>query len=62
MFIGGVAAGIVSSILALIPVLGWLLGVVLCCGVSVLGIIGIINAINGQAKELPLIGKFRILK
>ena len=28
----------------------------------VLCIIGIINAANGKAKELPLIGKFRILK
>ncbi len=28
----------------------------------VLAIIGIVNALNGQAKELPIIGKFRILK
>lgn len=28
----------------------------------VLMIIGIVNAANGQAKELPIIGKFRILK
>ena len=29
---------------------------------TVLAIIGIINAANGRAKELPFIGKFRILK
>jgi uncharacterized membrane protein len=29
---------------------------------TVLVIIGIINAANGKAKELPVIGKFRILK
>lgn len=28
----------------------------------ILAIIGIINALNGRAKDLPLIGKFRILK
>lgn len=28
----------------------------------VLAIIGIINAANGKAKELPVIGKYRILK
>ena len=28
----------------------------------VLVIIGIINAANGKAKELPVIGKYRILK
>ena len=29
---------------------------------TILAIIGIINALNGRAKDLPLIGKFRILK
>lgn len=29
---------------------------------TVLAIIGILNAVNGRAKELPLIGKYRILK
>jgi len=28
----------------------------------VLSVLGIINVINGRAKELPLVGKFRILK
>ncbi len=31
-------------------------------GITVLAIIGIINAATGKAKELPLIGKFKILK
>lgn len=29
---------------------------------SILAIIGIINAVNGRAKELPIIGKYRLLK
>lgn len=29
---------------------------------TVLAVIGIINTLNGRAKELPLIGKFKILK
>ena len=29
---------------------------------AVLAVIGIINAVNGRGKELPLIGKYRILK
>lgn len=36
----------------------WILWVI----VAVFAIIGIINAAGGKAKELPLIGKFRILK
>lgn len=45
------------SILAVIPILGWIWGVF--CAVCL--VIGIINALNGQFKELPLIGKFRII-
>lgn len=30
--------------------------------ISAIAIIGIINAINGKAKELPLIGKFKVFK
>jgi len=31
-------------------------------GITILAILGIINAVNEKAKELPLIGKIRILK
>ena len=31
-------------------------------GFLVLAVLGIINAVNGQAKELPIIGKFQLLK
>ncbi|MBQ3126246.1 MAG: zinc ribbon domain-containing protein [Clostridia bacterium] len=50
-------AGLISGVLSFICI-GAILGVV--CFVFM--IIGIINAANGQAKELPWIGKFRILK
>lgn len=42
----------------IIILLGWLLGIPL----FILSIIGIINASQGKAKELPIIGKFKILK
>lgn len=29
---------------------------------TILAIIGIVNALNGKAKELPVIGKYRLLK
>ena len=38
--------------------IGWLLGIPL----FVLSILGIINAVQGRAKELPIIGKITILK
>jgi len=55
-----VAVGIVGSI---IPFIGWFL--ILPVGgifVFVLAIIGIMNAYMGIEKQLPLIGKFKIIK
>lgn len=50
-FISYVLAGIVGIALGL----AWLL-------LLVLAIIGIINAVKGEFKQLPLIGQFQILK
>lgn len=50
---------IISSIvLAIIPILGWMILPILNIFFIVLWIMGIINAANGQQKELPLIGKY----
>ncbi len=61
----GIAYNIISAIILAIS---WrLLFITTIIGlvsivITVLAIIGIINAATGKAKELPLIGKFRILK
>lgn len=53
---------------AILFVISWRLGfistILSVVGVVflVLGIIGIVNAANGRAKELPVIGKYRLLK
>lgn len=67
--IASIAFSIVYSILsAIILAISWRLTfIVTIIGLiglvfMVLAIIGIINAANGRAKELPLIGKIRILK
>ncbi|MBE6985582.1 MAG: zinc-ribbon domain-containing protein [Ruminococcaceae bacterium] len=69
LFIAGVAWSIVYSIFSwIILAISWRLYFVssivgLCSLVFlVLCIIGIINAANGKAKELPVIGRFKILK
>ena len=41
-----------AAVLGLIPVVGWILGIV----VFIFWIIGLISAINGQEKEVPVIG------
>ncbi len=51
-----------SMILSMIPIIGWLLLPIFALGVFVLAIMGLINGFGGKVKELPLIGKFRIIK
>lgn len=40
-------------ILSFIPIIGWILGII----VFVFWIIGLINAINGEMKPVPVVGK-----
>ncbi len=56
---------VVLGILIRIPYIGWIFAIIeslfslVCIGFAV---IGIVNAANGKAKELPIVGKFKILK
>lgn len=56
LFLANIVVGIASSILGKIPVLGAVLSALLSLASLALMIIGIINAANGKAKQLPLIG------
>ena len=51
IILSAVRLGFVSSILSILSI-----------AFTVLAVIGIINAANGRAKELPVIGKFTVLK
>ena len=69
LLIAEVAFSIVQSILhAIIFAISWRLSFILTIvsllwfGFFVLIILGIMNAANGKAKELPVIGKFTLLK
>ena len=53
------------SILCHIPLLGWLFRIIralISLAFLVMSVIGIVNVMNGKAKELPFTGRFRILK
>ena len=54
--------GLISSLVWIIPIHGWIIAPILSIVITVLAVIGIINALNGKAKDLPIIGKFKILK
>lgn len=51
-----------NSILTIIPILGWIFIPFFSLFVIILAVIGVLNAINGKTKDLPLIGQYRILK
>lgn len=55
-------ASVICSAVSAVPILGWLVALVGNVITFVLMIIGIINAAQGRARQLPLIGKFTLLK
>ncbi len=60
-----IICGIALGILVIIPVIGLIFAIIgglfelVCLGFTILGIV---NAVNGKAKELPIIGSIKILK
>lgn len=65
LLICAVVVEVALSILSLIPyvgivfsILSWIVSVV----IFIFCILGIVNAAQGKAKELPIIGKFKLLK
>lgn len=59
-----VAHGVISGILSVFTPLRFVSAILslVSIGFLVLAIIGIVNVANGKAKELPIIGKIRIIK
>jgi uncharacterized membrane protein len=49
---------IIEVFIGMIPVIGWIISPLLGIFLLVLFIIGIMNAINGKEKPLPVIGSF----
>lgn len=61
-FIASVAVGIVSLIFIWIPIIGIIVRALLGLCLLALLVIGIVNAAQGKAKALPLIGNIKLLK
>lgn len=62
IILGEICVWVASIILAFIPILGWLTIFAANTYLFVMWIMGLINAINQEEKELPLIGTIKILK
>lgn len=55
-------ASLASGVVCFIPLIGVIVGCIVSVALLVFGIMGIVYAAQDQEKELPLIGKFKILK
>ena len=68
VLIASAAAGILNTICGYLTAVAWpfvlleLPAALLSLGITALAVLGIINAARGKAKEVPLIGKIRILR
>mgnify|MGYP000983702499 CR=1 FL=1 len=51
-----------NVILSIIPIINLMLLPLFSLSILVLGIMGLVNGFGGKAKQLPIIGKFTILK
>ncbi len=61
LLVAWVVLWIVEMVLFAIPFIGWLFLIVVwlaSIGLFILWLIGLINAINGKEKEIPIIGQF----
>lgn len=58
IFLTGVASWIVIIIMMFIPFLGWLINLALALGLIAIWIMGLIAAVNGEEKPVPVVGNF----
>ena len=56
MFILGAASTVIMPILAIIPIIGWIIDILLPIAIFVFWIINIVNAAQANGKALPFIG------
>jgi uncharacterized membrane protein len=57
LLIAAVAVWVLSMVLAIIPILGWLMALALWLGLFFLWLMGLIAAANGQRKPVPVLGQ-----
>ena len=53
---------LICGFVCIIPIVGWIVGAIGEVASVVFMVLGIVNALGGKAQELPVIGKYRILK
>jgi uncharacterized membrane protein len=56
LLLTAIALGIGVTIVAFIPFVGWIVGLCAWIGLLVLWVMGLLAAVNGQEKPVPLLG------
>lgn len=51
-------AAVANMIFAMVPFIGWMLAPLISIGLLILVIVGILNAVNGEQKPLPVLGQY----
>jgi uncharacterized membrane protein len=54
-------AWVIIGAISVIPILGWIIGIVGSIFLFICLIMGLVNSLSGQASELPLIGQYASL-
>lgn len=64
--IAGIILGIAIPIIAVVPVIGWIIALLgaplLWIALLIFAIMGIVSAAKGEMKPLPIIGGIKIIK
>ncbi len=60
--ISEIVLGILGNVLGLIPIIGWIISSVLSILLFVCWVLGLIGAIKGEEKPVPVVGSIKILK
>lgn len=53
---------LILGVVSYLPIVGWIVGAVSGIASLILCLMGILNAARGEAKELPLVGRYTIYK
>ena len=65
VFLLMLASSILGTVLGMIPFIGWLFSIIFWLvniALTLLEVFGIVNSAMGKAKELPFLGKIKLLK
>lgn len=54
--------GLIGAVIGIIPIIGTIVNAIIWVATVVLGILGLVAAIKGENKALPIIGGIKILK